>query len=118
MELRSNAESMGADGGARPSSGTIALFEPPSGPGIRVETCAYTGFAINLRFDSLIGKLIVHSPTPNFSDAVGKASRAVSQLRIEGVPTNRAFLQAVLAHRDFMENRVHTGFVEEKIGEL
>src|SRR5205814_999997 len=58
IELRINAETMGADGAARPSSGTIAVFEPPAGQGIRVDSFAYAGYAMNPRFDSLLGKLI------------------------------------------------------------
>ena len=118
IEMRINAESMAADGGARPSSGTIAVFEPPSGAGIRVDSFAYAGYATNPRFDSMIAKLIVHSPSPEFADAAKKAARALSQFRIEGLPTNAPFLQAVLAHPDFAANRIHTGFVEEKIAEL
>ncbi|HTR61693.1 MAG TPA: carboxyl transferase domain-containing protein, partial [Candidatus Binataceae bacterium] len=118
IEMRINAESMSADGGARPSSGTIAVFEPPSGAGIRVDSFAYAGYATNPRFDSMIAKLIVHSQSPDFSDATRKASRALSQFRIEGIPTNAGFLQAVLAHPDFASNRIHTGFIEEKIAEL
>jgi acetyl/propionyl-CoA carboxylase alpha subunit/acetyl-CoA carboxylase carboxyltransferase component len=118
IELRINAESMAPDGNARPSSGTVAVFEPPSGQGIRVDAFAYSGYATNPRFDSLLGKLIVHSASPDFADALRKASRALGQFRIEGVPTNVGFLQAVLNHPDFRENRIHTGFIEEKVGEL
>ncbi len=118
IELRINAESMAADGSARPSSGTISVFEPPSGQGIRVDSFAYAGYTTNPRFDSLLGKLIVHSPSPNFADALRKTSRALSQFRIEGVPTNAGFLQAVLSHPDFANGRIHTGFIEEKIADL
>ncbi len=118
IELRINAESMAADGTARPSSGTIGVFEAPSGQGVRVDSFAYAGYATNPRFDSLIAKLIVHSPSPDFADAVRKASRALSEFRIEGIPTNAAFLAALLSHPDFAANRVHTGFVEENIAEL
>ncbi|HUA33815.1 MAG TPA: carboxyl transferase domain-containing protein [Candidatus Binataceae bacterium] len=118
IQLRINAESMKADGSARPSSGTLSVFEPPSGPGIRTDSFAYAGYATNPRFDSLLGKLIVHSASPDFTVAIAKASRALSQLRIDGLPTNAAFLQAVLEHADFKANRIHTGFIEEKIAEL
>ena len=118
IQLRINAESMKADGAARPSSGTISVFEPPSGPGIRVDSFAYAGYATNPRFDSLLAKLVVHSASRDFAAAVAKASRALSQFRIDGLPTNVAFLQAVLEHPDFKVNRIDTGFIEEKIAEL
>src|SRR5581483_5028223 len=118
IQLRINAESMAADGSARPSSGTLAVFEPPSGPGIRVDSHARSGFAMNPRFDSLLAKLIVHSASPDFADALRKASRALGRFRIEGVPTNLGFLRAVVNHPDFAANRIHTGFIEEKAAEL
>ena len=118
IQLRINAESMKADGAARPSSGTISVFEPPSGPGIRVDSFAYAGYATNPRFDSLLAKLVVHSASRDFAAAVAKASRALSQFRIDGLPTNVAFLQAVIEHPDFKVNRIDTGFIEEKIAEL
>ncbi len=118
IELRINAESMTADGSVRPSHGAINVFEAPSGPGLRVDSYAYAGYNTNPRFDSLLAKLIAHSPSPHFVETVNKAYRALCKFRIEGVATNLGFLQALLQHPDFRENRLHTGFVEEKIGEL
>ena len=62
MQMRINMESMGADGVAKPSGGTLTAFEAPSGPGLRIDTFAYTGYTTNPRFDSLLAKLIAHSP--------------------------------------------------------
>ena len=118
IELRINTESMGPDGSTRPSSGVITVFEPPSGSGIRVDSCAYAGYPINPRFDSLIAKLIVRSPSSDFKELVGRAYRALCRFRIEGVATNLGFLQALLKHPEFVANRIHTGFVEENIAAL
>jgi acetyl/propionyl-CoA carboxylase alpha subunit/acetyl-CoA carboxylase carboxyltransferase component len=118
IELRINAESMAEDASVRPSHGTITVFEAPSGPGLRVDSYAYAGYGTNPRFDSLLAKLIASSPSENFAEAVNKAYRALCKFRIEGVATNLGFLQAVLRHPDFRANRLHTGFVEEKIAEL
>jgi acetyl/propionyl-CoA carboxylase alpha subunit/acetyl-CoA carboxylase carboxyltransferase component len=118
IQLRINAESMGADGAARPSGGRIAVFEPPLGPGLRVDTCAYAGYATNPRFDSLLAKLVVRADSPKFSDVINKAYRALCEFRIEGVSTNLGFLQSLLKHPDFAAHRVHTRFVEERIAEL
>ncbi|MBI3802019.1 MAG: biotin/lipoyl-binding protein, partial [Deltaproteobacteria bacterium] len=118
IELRINAESMAEDASVRPSNGTLTVFEAPSGPGLRVDSYAYAGYSTNPRFDSLLAKLIASSPSENFAETVNKAYRALCKFRIEGVATNLGFLQAVLQHADFRENRIHTGFVEEKIAEL
>jgi len=118
IELRVNAELMAQDGSVRPANGTIQVFEAPSGPGLRVDSSAYAGYSTNPRFDPLLAKLIVYSPSSDFTEALHKAYRALCQFRIEGVATNLGFLQALLQHPDFRENRIHTNFIEEKIVEL
>ncbi len=117
MQMRINMESMGADGVAKPTGGTLSAFEPPSGPGLRTDTFAYAGYTTNPNFDSLLAKLIAHSST-NFSDLVAKTYRALCEFRIEGVPTNIGFLQNLLRHPEFIANRVYTRFVEDNIAAL
>jgi len=118
MQLRINAESMDLDGTVRPAGGTIAAFEVPSGPGIRVDACAYAGYTTNPAFDPLLAKLIVHTPSPDFADVVARAYRALCEFRIEGVTTNAPFLQNLLRHPDFVANRTYTRFVEDHAAEL
>src|SRR5580658_4948687 len=62
IQTRINMESMGADGTAKPSGGTLTAFEVPSGPGVRVDTFGYAGYVTNPNFDSLLAKLIAYSP--------------------------------------------------------
>ncbi len=52
IQLRVNMETMTADGSAKPGGGTLTAFEPPSGPGIRVDTYGYAGYRTNPNFDS------------------------------------------------------------------
>jgi acetyl/propionyl-CoA carboxylase alpha subunit len=118
MQLRVNMETMDESGNARPTGGTLAVFQPPSGPGVRVDTFGYPGYRTSAAFDSLLAKLIVHSSTPRFADVVTQARRALRELRIEGVATNAPFLEALLAHPDFAANRVNTRFIDERLGEL
>lgn len=118
MQLRINMETMAPDGTAKPAAGTLKLFEPPSGPGIRVDTFGYSGFTPSIRFDSLLAKLIVHSPDEDFPTLVRKTYRALCEFRIEGVPTNLGFLQNLLASRNFVKQNLHTRFIDEHIGEL
>ena len=65
MQLRINAESLDADGQVRPASGEISVYEPPSGPQVRIDSCGHTGFRPNPNFDTLLAKLIVHSRDPS-----------------------------------------------------
>jgi len=113
LQARINMETMTADGGAKPSGGTITAYEPPSGRGIRVDGFGYAGYQTSARFDSLLAKLIVHAP--NLAEAKSKAYRALSEFRIAGVQTNIPFLQNVLLHP--LET-VHTGFIEENMDAL
>jgi acetyl/propionyl-CoA carboxylase alpha subunit len=118
IQLRINMETMDNKGDARPSNGTLTVFEMPSGPGVRVDTFGYTGYRTSTSFDSLLAKLIVHSVAPDFAVAVAKAYRAACETRIDGVATNLSFLQALLKHRAFADNRVNTRFVEDHVTEL
>ena len=70
------------------------------------------------RFDSLLAKLIVHSPTDRLVDAAARTARALREFRIDGVETNAGLLRAVLTHPGFLAGDAHTTFVEEHLAEL
>lgn len=118
IQLRINAESMLTDGSVKPSAGVLAAFEPPGGPGIRIDASAYAGYAINPHFDSLLAKLVVHNSSPRWEDAVTKAYRALCAFRIQGVPTNIGFLKNLLLHPDVAEDRLTTDFLGQHSAEL
>jgi acetyl/propionyl-CoA carboxylase alpha subunit/acetyl-CoA carboxylase carboxyltransferase component len=112
IQLRVNLETMTPDGEARPTGGLITAYEPPGGAGIRVDGFGYAGYRTSGSFDSLLAKLIVHSPSPAYADLVTRARLAVAEFRIEGVATNLSFLAALLRHLDVAANRVSTRFVD------
>jgi acetyl/propionyl-CoA carboxylase alpha subunit/acetyl-CoA carboxylase carboxyltransferase component len=118
IQLRINMEVMEADGNAKPQGGTLTAFEPPSGPGIRVDTFGYAGYRTSPSFDSLLAKLIVHAPSQNYADAVRRASRALSEFRIEGVGNNISFLRNLVAHDAFGANEITTRFIEANAAAL
>lgn len=118
VQVRVNLETMAADGSARPAGGVLSVFEPPSGPGVRVDGFGYAGYRTSARFDSLLAKLIVHAGAGGLSRAVAKAYRALSEFRVEGSATNIAFLQNLLAHPAVAQGEVHTRFIEEHMGDL
>lgn len=118
VQLRINLETMDAEGRALPAGGTLGAFDIPAGPGVRVDTFAYAGYTTVGSFDSLLAKLIVHSRSPVYADALAKAYNALAEFRIEGTQTNIPFLQALLKHPDVAANRVDTRFVESRVGEL
>jgi acetyl/propionyl-CoA carboxylase alpha subunit len=75
IQLRVNMETMQPDGTALPSGGTIARYEPPSGPGVRVDGFGYAGYRTVSSFDLLLAKLIVHAPSAQYADTVARAPR-------------------------------------------
>jgi acetyl/propionyl-CoA carboxylase alpha subunit/acetyl-CoA carboxylase carboxyltransferase component len=118
IQARVNMETIGEDGSVRPAGGTLSVYEAPSGPGVRTDGFGYSGYRPSPAFDSLLAKVIGHSPSTNFADAVARTLRALSEFRIDGVATNIPFLQNVLRHPDFESGRVHTQWVDEHIREL
>lgn len=118
IQARVNMETIAADGSVRPSSGALTVYEAPSGPGVRTDGFGYAGYRASSGFDSLLAKVIAHSPSPDFVQCAARASRALSEFRLEGVATNLGFLRNILAHPDFVSGNVHTRWVEEHIAEL
>ena len=118
MQLRINMEVMDEKGMTKPTGGTLAVFDPPSGPGVRVDTFGYSGYKTSAAFDSLLAKVIVHAPAASWPDVVQKAARALREFRIAGVATNIPFIQAVLAHPDFIANRITTDFIDTHVAAL
>ena len=114
VQARVNLETMSPDGAARPSAGVLAVYEAPSGPGVRVDGFGYAGYRTSVRYDSLLAKVVVHAPGGGHAAAVRKAYRALGELRIEGPATNVPFLQALLAHPAVAAGEVHTTFIDEQ----
>ena len=116
IQARVNMETIGADGSVRPGGGTLTVYEAPNGPGVRTDGFGYAGYRTSAAFDSLLAKVIVHAP--DFRAAVGRASRALSEFRLEGVRTNISFIRNILAHPDFAAGHVHTRWVDDTMAAL
>jgi acetyl-CoA carboxylase biotin carboxylase subunit len=108
MECRINAED--PEEGFRPSPGTITDFHMPGGFGVRVDTHAYTGYAIPPHYDSLIAKLVVFAQTRE--GAVNKMASALDEFVIEGVKTTIPFHQQVMQNEKFRSGKFDTSFLE------
>jgi acetyl-CoA carboxylase biotin carboxylase subunit len=108
IECRINAEDPAER--FRPSAGVIERFRPPGGLGVRVDAYAHDGCRISPRYDSLIAKLIVHQPTR--PEAIRTMLRCLKEFIVEPVKTTIPLLRKVLAHPDFAEAHIDTGFIE------
>jgi len=118
VQTRVNMETMGADGMARPAGGTLAVFEVPSGLGVRTDSFGYAGYSTSPRYDSLLAKVIAHSPSAQFDDAATRAYRALGEFRIEGVSTNIPLLQSLLRHPEFVAGNWYTRFIDDHVADL
>ena len=96
FEFRINAEDI--LNGFAPCPGTIVRFEPPTGPGIRVDVGVRSGSIVPPYYDSLIAKLLVWGPTREV--ALARAKQALAEFDIEGVRTVLPF------HRDMVSSQV------------
>ncbi len=114
VQARVNMETMQPDGSAMPSTGVLRTFDVPSGPGVRVDTCGYTGLRPSPRFDSLVAKVICHVQQGGVEPALSKTRRALTDFRIDGLDTNLGFLHGLLGHEDVRAWNVHTEFVDEE----
>lgn len=113
IECRINAEDPTRN--FTPCPGTLNLFIPPGGRGVRMDTHAYTGYKIPPYYDSMIGKLIVYGN--DRTEALAIANRALSEFVIEGVKTTIPFQKEIIGHKDFVAGKYDTGFIERMLQE-
>jgi acetyl/propionyl-CoA carboxylase alpha subunit len=118
IQARVNLESLAPDGSVRPSSGVLAAYEAPSGPGVRTDGFGYAGYRTSTAFDSLLAKVICSADGADASPAVARSLRALSEFRLEGVAANIGLLRNILRHPDFVAGRVHTRWLDENVAEL
>ncbi|MCI9087042.1 MAG: acetyl-CoA carboxylase biotin carboxylase subunit [Clostridia bacterium] len=111
MECRINAENPSKN--FMPSPGKINEMNLPGGNGIRVDTAIYSGYTIPANYDSMIAKIIVFGNTRN--EAISKMKRALEELVIDGVETNRDFLFDIIRNPDFIRGNFDTSFIEKNI---
>ncbi len=95
-----------------PSTGRILYHSPPTGPGVRVDTGAFTGMEITPYYDPLLAKLIVWGE--NRAQAILRLRRALDEYKILGVKTNIPFHQRLLTQYRFLAAQFDTRFVEER----
>jgi acetyl-CoA carboxylase, biotin carboxylase subunit len=102
--------------GFLPSSGRIALLQPPGGPGVRWDAGIQEGDDVSLFYDPMLAKLVVHAPTRDM--AIERMLRALEELRIVGVETSVPFHRRVLAETDFRAGRIDIRYIDQHPGLL
>ncbi len=94
-----------------PSTGTIAQFTTPAGPGRRVDSGVATGDEITQYYDPMIAKLIVSGE--DRTAAIERLQQMLAHTVVFGVATNLAFLQTIVVHPAFRAGKTFTSFLEE-----
>ncbi len=108
IEARINAEDPAE--GFRPCAGRIEHFRPPGGPGVRLDSHCYAGYAIPPYYDSLIGKLIVHRPTRD--EAIACMRRCLDEFHVEPIKTTIPLHREIFRHNNFITADIDTLFIE------
>lgn len=108
IECRINAEDPRRD--FAPSPGTITRWQPPGGPGVRLDTHVVTGYKVPPNYDSLVAKLLVYQPTR--AEAIAVMRRALEEFTVEGIKTTIPLHREIFRHSSFIEGTVDTTFIE------
>jgi len=116
IQARINSETLQPDGHATAATGTISTYEPPSGPGLRVDGYGYAGYTISPSFDSLLAKLVAHGS--DYSSTLRRLYRALCEFRLTGVSSNIGLLQNLVRHSSVETWAVTTRFVENHLEAL
>ncbi|MBI4418891.1 MAG: biotin carboxylase, partial [Ignavibacteriales bacterium] len=96
-----------------PSIGKILAFEPPSGPGIRVDTGARTGDAVGVHFDPLLAKVITHGS--NRSEAIQRMVRALGEFGVSGIHTTVPFCKHIIQSEIFLQAKHTTQLINQEL---
>jgi len=99
-----------------PSPGRITSLHMPGGPGIRVDSHAYSGYFVPPHYDSLLGKIIAYGDTRE--QAIARLHVALSETVIEGIKTNIALHQDLLHDSAFIRGGTSIHYLEEKLAKL
>jgi len=92
-----------------PSPKKIDSLNFAGGIGVRIDSYIYAGYQIPPFYDSLLGKLIVHSNTRK--KAIIKMQRALEETFIEGPNTTLPLLEMILSNNDFISGNFDINFL-------
>ena len=98
-----------------PSPGRITMWHPPGGPGVRVDSHAYTNYFVPPNYDSMIGKIIVHGDTRE--QALARMRTALGETVIEGISTNIALHRELMVDAKFTGGGTNIHYLEEWLGQ-
>ncbi|EPJ48862.1 MAG: biotin carboxylase [Osedax symbiont Rs2] len=111
FECRINAEDAKT---FMPSPGTVNLFHVPGGNGVRVDSHLYAGYKVPPHYDSLVAKLITYGE--DRATALRRMQIALDEMVVDGIKTNIALHQEIMADANFQQGGVNIHYLEKKLG--
>ena len=109
IECRINAEN--PDKNFAPSPGVIKELNVPGGPGVRVDSAVYQGYAIPPYYDSMISKLIVSGK--DREEALARMKRALVEYLFGGIITNVDYQIELISTEEFLTGDFNITFADE-----
>ena len=114
IECRINAEDPSQ--GFRPCPGRVDFLHFPGGPGVRVDSCLYSGCDLSPYYDSMAAKILSCAPTR--METIRRMRRCLEEFTLEGFPTNAELSYQILYHPEFILGECTTAFLDEHLSEL
>ncbi|WP_018657844.1 acetyl/propionyl/methylcrotonyl-CoA carboxylase subunit alpha [Actinomadura flavalba] len=102
--------------GFLPTGGRVLALTEPLGLHVRVDSGLDTGTDVGGAYDPMLAKVIAWGA--DRAEALRRLDRALAGYTLLGVPTNVAFLRALLTHPDVVAGRLDTGLVERALDDL
>ena len=114
IECRINAEDPVQ--GFRPCPGRVDFLHFPGGPGVRVDSCLYSGCELSPYYDSMAAKILAYAPTR--METIRRMRRCLEEFTLEGFPTNAELSYQILYHPTFVRGACTTAFLDENLPSL
>ena len=93
-----------------PDTGKLEMYQPPKGPGVRVDDGFEQGMEIPIFYDSMIAKLVVHAATRD--EAIARLCRAIDEYHIKGIKNTLQFGKWAVQTEQFRAGKFDTGFID------
>jgi len=111
IEFRINSEDPANN--FMPTTGTLQKYATPAGPGVRVDSALYEGYALPTCYDSMIGKLIISDIT--WEATLKRAKRALEEFILTGVKTNIPLHRAIIEESNFIAGDFDTSYLDKRL---
>ena len=94
-----------------PTPGIVTAFHAAGGPGVRVESCLYSGYSVPPYYDSLIAKLIVHGD--DREHCLARLRRALQEFIVEPIPTTLTLHKRLVGAEAIKDGSYNIRWLEE-----